>query len=66
MNINIDHTEARRLRLVLSEAFATAERMAVHPEFTIERQCEFELTATVCLSVINKIADALLAESGEV
>jgi hypothetical protein len=66
MNIEIDHTEARRLRQVLADTYATAVRMSHHPELAVERQHEFQLTASVCLSVINKITGALHAKAGEV
>lgn len=55
MNIEITRHEADQLRTILADAMASAERMIMHPEVSVQLATRSETIAHVCLSVINKI-----------
>jgi hypothetical protein len=57
MNIEIEITshQADQLRAILSDALASAERLAIHPDASETLVQRSTLIAHVCLSVINKI-----------
>jgi hypothetical protein len=57
MNIQIEITrhQADQLRAILSDALASAERLAIHPDASESIVKRSQTIADVCLSVINKI-----------
>jgi hypothetical protein len=57
MNIEIEITrhQADQLRAILSDALASAERLAIHPDASESIVKRSQTVADVCLSIINKI-----------